>query len=105
MNYNIAYTFEAFTTIRDALDWWTVHRRSVPDLLKRELHGVLARLESFPHSGTATPVWWPPLSRRVLVARLPRTGYRLYYHVDDKHHVVTVYALHHTARGSPPRIP
>jgi hypothetical protein len=26
VNYNITYAFEAFTTIRDALDWWAVHR-------------------------------------------------------------------------------
>jgi plasmid stabilization system protein ParE len=78
--------------------WWHENRQAAPTLFDRELLEALELLTEMPNIGVPYPP--RPTYRRLL---LRRTGYHVYYRVDDAADVLYVVSIWHTRRGRGPR--
>jgi plasmid stabilization system protein ParE len=78
----------------DEIDlWWREHRGNAPDAFTEELAAALVALAVTPRLGALYARVKRPGVRRLF---LRRTGYHLYYVVDDVRAAVTVRAVWHS---------
>ncbi len=99
--YSIHFTAIAERHLRAISEWWQANRPKAPGLFAQELTDAVQQLADAPHSGTPYDVPRPAGTRRLL---LRRTGYHVYFTVDDGRALVRIRAIWHTARGRPPRL-
>lgn len=97
MTYRVEFTEAARLQTLAASSWWRSNRPYAPALFERELAAALETLERAPLSAG---VFDEVEGKVVRKARLPKTGYALYFTVDGD--VVTVHAAWHGARGGGP---
>jgi len=94
----VELTVQAEVLADAASVWWHEHRRAAPTLFDRELLEALELLSEMPNIGAPYSV--RPRYRRLL---LRRTGYHVYYRVDEAVGVIYVVSVWHTRRGRGPR--
>lgn len=80
--------------------WWRANRGAAPALFDVELTFALDLLGRMP---PLTQIWAEVAGKAVRKVRLPRTGFALYFTIDDD--IVTIHAVWHGARGSGPPLP
>ncbi len=83
--------------LRDADDWWQIHRTAAPNAVLDDTESTIAMLLPEPAIGPLARDVELPDVRRVVMERI---RYYLYYRFDDV--TVEILALWHTSRGSPP---
>ena len=98
-SWRILITATAEEHVHTIQSWWTTERTAAPELFLRELGEALERLASFPFSGAAYDVDQLPGVRRVI---LRRSGYHVYYTINDEAGEILIRAVWHAARGSGP---
>lgn len=96
---NVILTTKAELLADEASSWWREHREAAPTLFDRELMDGLELLGKMPNVGSLYPL--RPRYRRLL---LRRTGYHVYYRVDEALDVIFVVSIWHTRRGRAPRL-
>jgi plasmid stabilization system protein ParE len=99
--YSVQFTAVAVRHLRTIDEWWEANRLGAPRLFARELTEAVQQVMDAPHSGSPYDAPRPAGARRLL---LRRTGYHVYFTVDDARSLVTIRAIWHTARGRPPRL-
>ncbi len=97
--FRIVLSLDARTQILSIARWWRANRPKNPGLFFAELKAATNRLSEAPRAGVLYKVPRVEGVRRLL---LPRTGYYLYYTVNDAASVVEMVAVWHTARGGGP---
>jgi len=97
--FQIVLAADARTQVLSIARWWRTNRPRNPGLFLAELRAAADRLGDAPRAGGLYKVPRVEGVRRLL---LPRTGYYLYYTVDDAAAVVEIAAVWHTARGGGP---
>lgn len=101
MAHSVYFTASAERHFRAIDEWWQVNRTGAPGLFAWELTDAIRQLAGSPHSGKPYEVQRPVGARRLL---LRRTGYHVYFTVDDEQRSVAIRAIWHAARGRPPRL-
>ena len=79
--------------------WWETERPAAPWLFRDELAAACRRLAHAPRSGMEILDATGCRRRRLL---LRRSGYHVYYRVDEAHCCVTIHAIWHASRGRGP---
>lgn len=97
--WRVTFAPSARRQVREAVAWWIENRRDAPTLLVDELDEVVGLLATSPHVGIAYEAYKSRPLRRLF---LPGSGYHVYYAIDERRGRVTVRALWHGRRGSPP---
>jgi plasmid stabilization system protein ParE len=99
--YKVRFAPEARQQVRTIEKWWLENRPGAPTLFVDELEAAVTRVEELPRAGELYPGAPVANTRRLL---MPRTRFHVYYLVDEKLAIVTVYAVWHTARGQGPEL-
>ena len=99
--YEVQLTATAERHVRIVGAWWEANRPDTAGLFQAELADAVAQLADSPHRGRPYAASRLAAARRIL---LGKTGYHVYYTVDDDRAVVTVRAVWHAARGRAPRL-
>ena len=97
MTFRVVITSEARDQLLAIDTWWAANRPSAPDLVWRELDEAIQGLEQFPTSANDYPAM--PGHRRLL---LRRTGFHVYYVIDEPMREVTIVAVWGARRGHGP---
>jgi plasmid stabilization system protein ParE len=100
LSFRIEFTEDATEQAERAATWWRANRLTSPDLFDIELAYSLDLLTQMPPLGQ---VYADIEGKPVRKVRLPRTGYAIFFTLEDD--LVTVHALWHSARGSGPPHP
>ena len=75
--------------------WWRANRMAAPDLLEAEFATALGHLGQQPRIGRRAR---SRLFGKVRILLLPRTGYNVYYQVDESAREVRVVYFRHARR-------
>ena len=99
MSYRLRTSRRAGREIREAATWWHLNRDKAPLAFAEDLGDAFRLVSELPRAGE--PVRHTRMSgvRRVL---LSRSGYHLYYVVDESATTVELLALWHSRRGTSP---
>ena len=81
--------------------WWAANRPKSTGLFAREFAAAIEQLAIAPRASSPYAVQRPLGTRRLL---LRRSGYHVYYTIDEPGSVVTIRAVWHAARGRSPRL-
>jgi len=87
--------------IREAAEWWLLHREKRPLAFSEDLDDALHLIAELPRVGEPVQHAATPGVRRLL---LTRTRYHLYYVVDEAARTVELLTLWHTSRARPPKL-
>ncbi len=101
MSFRVNVTTEARRQLLEVDEWWTSHRPEARDLIVREFDGALTLLAATPTAGKLYATRRSLVFRRLL---LRRSGFHVYYLVDDASRVVVIVAVWNGARGHGPRL-
>ncbi len=101
MNFRVQVTGEARRQLLEVDEWWTTNRPEAPDLILREFSRAVALLTMTPTAGKVYVAQTSAVFRRVL---LRRSGFHVYYLVDDAARIVLVAAIWNGARGHGPAL-
>ncbi len=99
MNFRVQVTAEARRQLLEVDEWWRTNRPEAQDLVLREFSRVVALLTMTPTAGKVYAAQTSAGFRRVL---LRRSGFHVYYLVDDAARVVVIAAVWNGARGHGP---
>jgi len=97
VTFRVLITSEAREQLLEIDTWWAANRRSASDLVWSELDEAIEGLQQFPTSGNDYPAM--PGHRRLL---LRRTGFHIYYIIDEDKREVTIVAVWGARRGHGP---
>ena len=97
--YELRLARSARRHIAEIQRWWVENRPAAPGLFDEELAATLEQIAAFPTVGKPHPLPSGRPTRRILMRR---SGYNVFYSVDQAARVGTVVAVWHTARGSGP---
>ncbi|MBP9113058.1 MAG: hypothetical protein KBF88_09640 [Polyangiaceae bacterium] len=100
MTFRVEFTLSSAEQAEAAAIWWRTHRPDSSDLFQIELGQAIALLREFP---PLTQVWLVLEGTEIRRVRLPRSNYAIYFSIHAS--IVTVHAVWHGARGTPPEIP
>lgn len=99
MTFRVVITARAESQAVDADEWWRGNRLAAPDLFQAEFVAVITRLKSDPNIGAVVN-----RGRRVVrFMVMQRTGYRVFYRVDERTAVVRVLTVWSALRGKQPQ--
>jgi len=99
--FSVGFAEVAQRQVRAIEGWWVVNRTKAPGLFTQELEAAVLRLEEAPHAGSLFDTPRPANTRRML---LRRSGYHVYYTIEEQLATVTIRAVWHAARGRAPRL-
>lgn len=99
MSFRVQVTAEARRQLLEIDEWWTTNRPAATDLILHEFSRALALLAMSPTAGTLYRAHASAVFRRLL---LRRSGFHVYYLVDDVARVVVIAAVWNGARGHGP---
>lgn len=99
--YRIKVAAQAQLQMAEASRWWRANRLRNPTLLRQELTEVMGVIQVLPEAG---PLYASTVHDDVHHVLLRRTGYSIYYVIDEPGQVITVLAFWHSARGAGPNL-
>lgn len=102
MTFRVQITAEARSQLTAIDDWWAANRPKAPGLVLRELDRAIALLATTPGAGKLYQEAGSAAHRRLL---LRRSGFHVYYVVDESARVVVVTAVWNGVRGHGPTLP
>jgi plasmid stabilization system protein ParE len=82
--------------------WWRANRLAAPELFTDELERVQQLIAEVPLIGK--PYLQAPRLGGVRRVLLEKSGYHVYYTVDEQHERVIIRSVWHAARGRGPRL-
>ena len=101
MIYRLRTSRRAGRHIREAATWWQLNRDKAPLAFAEDLDDAFRLVSELPRAGEPVRHASMPGARRVLLAR---TGYHLYYVIDESATTVELLALWHSRRGTRPSL-
>jgi plasmid stabilization system protein ParE len=101
VTYRLRTSRRAGRHIREAAAWWQANRDKAPLAFAEDLSDALRLVSELPRAGEPVRHAGMPNVRRVLLAR---TGYHLYYIVDEAAATIELLVLWHTRRGMKPEL-
>ena len=100
MSYRLQLSDEAIEQLERIAAWWDVHRPASPNLFLNEFARSSALLQVVPLAGVRV-VMRPRIVRRLW---MKRSGYHIYYTVDERKGIVGIRAIWHAKRGAGPKL-
>lgn len=102
MTYRVQLSSEARRQLLEIDEWWTMNRRTAPELVLKELARVTSLLAAMPTAGKVYRRATSASYRRLL---LRRSRFHVYYLIDEPARIVMIVAIWSAVRGHGPALP